>query len=280
MVRPVAFDTQNISPLRAKVIDFIESKGFVAFIMWVIILNAITLGLETDEGIMAKYAHILHIVDKVFLGIFIVEVVGKLIAYRLPFFKVGWNVFDFIVVAISLIPSSGPFVVIRAFRVLRVLRIMSVVPQMRNVITALLDAIPGMTSIAMVLMVVFYVSAVLATQIFGADPAPEMKELFGTIPSSMYSLFQVMTLEGWADSIANPTLKHFPWALAFFIPFIVLTSFAVLNLFIGIIVDAMQNIYKKEALEHIEEDPIHQQIQILRQEISELKSLIKEEKAK
>lgn len=276
MVRPVDFDESNVSGLRACAVRLVESKKFVAFVMWVIVFNAITLGLETDSGMVTKYGTYLHVLDKAFLAIFIFELLTKLFAYRLSFFKVGWNVFDFIVVGISLVPASGPFVVIRAFRVLRVLRIMSVVPQMRNVITALLDAIPGMTSIAMVLMVVFYVSSVMATQIFGTHSDPQMQELFGSISSSMYSLFQMMTLENWAEGIATPTLEHFPWALVFFIPFIVVTSFAVLNLFIGIIVDAMQNIYKKEAIEHIDEDPIHQQIQILREEVRELKEFLKE----
>jgi voltage-gated sodium channel len=140
-----------------------------------------------------------------------------------------------------------------------------------------------MTSIVAVLMIIFYVAAVLATKIFGAYPDPSMYDMYGTIGSSMYTLFTVMTLEGWSENIAEPTMVFFPWAWAFFVPFIIITSFAVLNLFIGIIVDAMNIIQGKDlekegddiiAETHKQTEIIHSDIDVLRGEVAELKALL------
>ena len=185
---------------------------------------------------------------------FVAELVAKLIVYRWRFFRSGWNVFDFIIVGISLVPASGNLSVLRALRILRVLRLLSVVPDLRKVIEALLRAVPGMSSIVAVLMLVFYVSAVLSTKLFGLevhpdDTAGDMQEWFGTIGASMYSLFQIMTLESWSMGIVRPTMELYPWAWVFFVPFIILTSFAVLNLFIAIIVNAMQSQHDAEQAE-------------------------------
>lgn len=233
-------DLESLSPLRRKAAVFIESQSVVRFIIGLILINAITLGLETDKDISAQFGAQLYVFDKVMLSIFTVEIGLKLFAYRWHFFKSGWNVFDFLIVAIAWVPASGPLSVLRAFRILRILRLLSVVPQMRRVISALGHSIPGMSSVIGVLVLIFYVCAVLATKLFGQHPDPNMQEWFGTIGASGYTLFQIMTLESWSMGIVRPTLEIFPWAGLFFIPFIIITSFAVLNLFIGIIVDAMQ----------------------------------------
>jgi len=172
--------------------------------------------------------------------VFTLELLIKFYAYRLSFFRSGWNIFDLLIVAIAWIPASGSLAVLRTLRILRVLRLLSVVPQMRRVISAIGHSIPGMISVIGVLGIVFYVSAVLTTKLFGQHPDPDMQAWFGTIGSSAYTLFQIMTLESWSMGIVRPVMAHFPWAWLFFVPFIIITSFAVLNLFIGIIVDAMQ----------------------------------------
>jgi voltage-gated sodium channel len=182
----------------------------------------------------------------VILLIFTIELVLKLIVYRAQFFKSGWNWFDFIIVAISWAPTSGALSVLRAFRILRVLRLFSVVPQMRRVIGALGHSLPGMASVIGVLGIIFYVSAVLATKLFGQHPDANMQEWFGSIGASAYTLFQIMTLESWSMGIVRPTMELFPQSWLFFVPFIIITSFAVLNLFIGIIVDAMQVMHEEE----------------------------------
>lgn len=229
----------------SKLTSLVEAQWFQNFLVAVILFNAITLGLETTQ-FGKDNAAILHKIDFVILLIFTIELILKLVVYRLKFFKSGWNWFDLIIVAVSWVPSSGPLSVLRAFRILRVLRLFSIVPQMRRVIGALGHSLPGMASVIGVLGIVFYVSAVLTTKLFGQHPDPNMQEWFGSIGASAYTLFQVMTLESWSMGIVRPTMELFPQSWLFFVPFIIITSFAVLNLFIGIIVDAMQVMHEEE----------------------------------
>ena len=236
--------------LTNKIQHLVEHNRFVQFITLLILINAVTLGLETDKDIVSKYGSILFTIDKIILVIFTIELLLKFYAYRFGFFKSGWNIFDLIIVTIAWIPASGPLSVLRALRILRILRLLSVVPQMRRVISALGHSIPGMASVVAVLCLIFYVSAVLTTKLFGTHPDPNMQEWFGTIGDSAYSLFQIMTLESWSMGIVRPTMEFFPLAWLFFVPFIIVTSFAVLNLFIGIIVDAMQVMHEMPNEQH------------------------------
>jgi voltage-gated sodium channel len=226
----------NAPDWRQKLGALVESRRFQNFIVGVILFNALTLGLETSDTLMENIGTVLLVLDKLALTIFVIEIILKLLAHGSQFFRDGWNVFDFIIVGIALIPSAGALSVLRTFRILRVFRLMSVVPSMRKVVGALVSALPGMGSIASVLTLVFYIGAVLATKLFGAS----FPDFFGTIGKSMFSLFQVMTLESWSMSIVRPVMDVYPWAWMFFVPFIIVTTFAVLNLFIGVIVDAMQ----------------------------------------
>ena len=218
----------------------IENKYFVTFITIVIIINAITLGLETSPEIKAEFGVILSLIDKIALTIFTIELITKILVYKLRFFKDGWNIFDFLIVAVSLIPASGPFSVLRAFRIFRTLRLLSIVPSMKRIIQAIFISIPGILSVGTIIILIFYISSVLTTTFFGE----RFYEWFGTIGNSMYTLFQIMTLESWSMGIVRPVMKEFPLAWLFFVPFILVTTFAILNLFIGIIVDAMQQISK------------------------------------
>lgn len=263
--------TSKSKTLRQSALDLCEHPLFFGFITAVILINAITLGLETSDRMVEKFGPTLYLLDKIALNIFILEIAIKLFAYRLSFFKRGWNVFDFIIVAISLIPAVGSLSVLRALRVLRVLRLISVVPEMRRVINALLSSIPGMTSIIAVLGIIFYVSAVLTTKLFSGHPDAAISERFDTIPSSLYSLFQLMTLEGWSDDIVAPVMEAYPYSGLFFFPFIIITSFAVLNLFIGVIVDAI-GIMKEE-----EEQ---KELDIIKHDLAEIKALLKPTKTK
>lgn len=261
-----------VSGPRAKLTIWLESATFTNVIVALILINAAVLGLETNDALRRDYWEILHLVDQAILSVFVVELCLKFYAYRAAFFRSGWNWFDLVIVGISLLPASGPFAVLRVLRVFRVMRLISVIPQMRLVIGALLGALPGMATIVAVLVVFFYVAAILATQAFGTHPDPVMQELFGSFGASLYSLFQVMTLEGWAENIVNPTRKLFPWALYFFIPFIVITTFAVLNLFIGVIVDSMETIRRKP--QHDNEQLMIEEIRSLREEIGLLRRQI------
>lgn len=221
----------------ARLTAFIESGLFRNFILGLIVLNALTMGLETFPFEAAWFIAILPIVDDVVVTVFVVELTLKLIAYRHRFFASGWNWFDLVVIGVSVLPDAGGFSVLRSLRILRAFRLFSVMPEMRRVVEALLKAIPGMGAIMTVLGLIFYVFAVMAVKLFG-DTNPD---IFGTLGESAITLFQVMTLEGWATEVQNPVREFHDWAWAFFLLFIILTSFAVLNLFIAIIVDSLQS---------------------------------------
>ncbi|MCG8510656.1 MAG: ion transporter, partial [Rhodospirillales bacterium] len=228
--------------LRVSLGQWVEGDRFQRFIITLIVLNGISLGLETWPVAVDVAGPALAAFDKTVLAIFVFEIAAKL-AYRgWGFFRNGWNLFDFVIVGVALVPAAGPFAVMRALRILRVLRLVSAVPAMRRVIAALLTAIPGLFAVGSIILLCFYVGAVLATKLFGV----QFPEWFGSIGASMYSLFQIMTLESWSMGIVRPVMEVFPYAWLFFVPFIVATSFAILNLFIGIIVDAMQTVHKME----------------------------------
>ena len=272
--------SDKIALLSEKLGQFVEGRPMQNFIIVLIILYAVTLGLETDTDIVQQFGTALHTFDTIILAVFAFEIMSKLIYRRLAFFKNGWNIFDFIIVGIALIPSSGPFSVLRTLRIFRAMRLLSVVPSMRKVTQALFSAIPGILSVGSMILLIFYVSAVLSTNLFGS----EFAQWFGTIGRSMFTLFQIMTLESWSMGIVRPVMENFSWAWAFFVPFILVTSFAVLNLFIGIIVDAMQtqNSAKKEArvedANETQKRDLRGEIINLKKEVQELSALIKGEK--
>lgn len=226
---------RDVEPWRIRLAEWIESPRIQNFIIGVILFNAVILGLETDRALMARHGSTLLFLDKLCLVIFCVEIISRLLAYRFAFWKSGWNIFDFFVVAIALVPGAGPWAVLRSLRVLRVMRLLTVVPALRRVVAAFLHSIPGLSGVMLLMAVFLYTSAVLATNLFG-DKFPEW---FGSMGGSLFSLFQILTLEGWAD-IARAVMEPYPWAPLFFVPFIIITTFTVLNLFIGIIVSAMQ----------------------------------------
>lgn len=259
--------------LRVRVRTFIEHARTQQVIIALILVNAAILGLETSDAVMAAIGPTLIALDRALLTVFVVEITLRLYAHRGAFFRDPWSVFDFVVVAIALIPASGPFAVLRALRVLRVLRLLTMVPSMRRVVGALLAAIPGLGSIAAVLLIIYYVFGVIATKLF-ADAFPQW---FGTLGESLYTLFQVMTLESWSMGIARPVMEQYPYAWAFFVPFILVATFTMLNLFIAIIVNAMQTFGQgpeSAAAALPAEGPAQAELRQLREEIAELKALL------
>lgn len=255
---------------RGKLAAFLKSRRFEVFITTVIVANAITLGLETSSMVMAHVGPALLAFDSAVLAIFVVEIVLKLLAFGRGFFRDPWNWFDSIIVGIALAPTTGAFSVLRALRILRILRLISVVPSLKRVVGALLGALPGMGSIVALMGLVFYVFSVMATKLFGAA----FPQWFGTVGESAYSLFQIMTLESWSMGIVRPVMESFPWAWAFFVPFILSTSFVVLNLFIGIIVSAMQAEHEVEA--EAERADLHEQNAAILQEVRALRAELAE----
>lgn len=253
---------------------FIESAPFRHGVTALILINAAILGLQT-YGWRFEVEQALTYADKAIIAVFVVEIVFKLVVYRLSFFRSGWNWFDFLVVAISVIPAAGAFSVLRALRVLRLFRLFSVVPEMRSVVEALARAIPGMGAIMLVLGVIFYVGAVMAAKLFaGTHP-----EFFENVGASAFTLFQVMTLESWSMAVARPVIEQHPFAWIFFVGFIVLTSFAVLNLFIAVIVDSMQSKHfdaetERQNEAHDEREHLLEEVKAMRAELAELRRLL------
>ena len=260
---------------RTRIATWVEGRRAQAFITALIVLNAVTLGLETSPAIRAEYGQPLVVFDAFVLTVFVLEIAAKLYGRGRAFFSDPWNVFDFLVVGIALVPASGPFSVLRALRILRIMRLVSVVPQMRRVTQALVLAIPGMAPIIGLIAIIFYVAAVIATSFFGSTFAP----WFGSVGESMYTLFQIMTLESWSMGIVRPVMVEYPYAWIFFVPFIVITSFAVINLFIGVIVDAMQTQHEQEAAEveehvHADAATLRDEIVLLRGEVTALREAL------
>lgn len=268
---------------RQRLASRIESPRAQTVLIALILVNAAVLGLETSPSIMATWGGLLLGLDAAILAVFVVEIGLRLAVHGARFFRDPWSVFDFIVVAIALVPASGPFSVLRALRVLRVMRLLTFVPSMRRVVGGLLAAIPGLGSVFAVILLIFYVGAVMTTRLFGA----EFPEWFGSIGASAYTLFQVMTLESWSMGIARPVMETFPYAWAFFVPFILIATFTMLNLFIAVIVNAIQAEHDAEhAVEvkqiesvvsaHADEraDAIQEELRALRAEVARLAALL------
>jgi len=251
-----------------------ENPIFQRTIIVLIVVNAITLGLETSKEAMERAGTIISTLDNIILGIFVIELAVRIVAYGRDFFRDPWSIFDFIVVSVALVPATEHFSVLRALRVLRVLRLATAVPQMRRVVEALLSAVPGLGAVVAILVLIFYVAGVMATQLFG-DAFPQW---FGTIGKSVYSLFQIMTLESWSMGIVRPVMKVYPYAWGFFVPFILIATFTMLNLFIAVVVNAMQSKYHEVEAEHAqvahaERASLLVEVKALRGEIQELTAL-------
>ncbi len=246
-------------------------------VMTLIIVNAIILGLETSKSVMDRFGPILEFVDHVILAVFVAELAARIAVHRLAFFRDPWSVFDFFVVGIALVPASEQFSVLRALRVLRILRLITAVPALRRVVAGLIASLPGMGSIVLLIGLLYYVFAVMATKMYGEDfPA-----LFGSLGASLFTLFTVMTLEGWVDGVVKPVMEKFPYAWIFFFIYIIICTFMVLNLFIGVVVNAMQDINAAAEKDErdaerkmIEEEtgPIFQEIQKLRTEMADMRA--------
>ena len=228
---------------RARLAEWLDRPIIRNAIIAVILFNAVILGMETSPAIMAAAGPVILTLDRICLAIFVVELVLKLVALGPRFFRSGWNIFDFVIVGIALAPGAQGLSVLRALRILRVLRIVSAVPSLRRVVEGLLSALPGMGSVFLLMSIIFYIGAVMATKLFGAS----FPEWFGSIGASLYTLFQVMTLESWSMGIVRPVLAVYPYAWAFFVPFIMVTTFAVVNLIVGLVVNSMQEAHSVES---------------------------------
>ena len=255
--------------MREKIYNLVESPKFKNFILAVILINGLTMGLETYDSVMESFGPYFMAFERMVIIIFIIEIILRIYAHRVAFFKDGWSIFDLIIVLISLAPANESFEIFRILRVFRLFRIITVAPQMRKIVTALISIIPGMASIAGLMSILFYISAIIASQLFGE----RFPEWFGDLSSSLYTLFQVMTLESWSMGIARPVMEVYPYAWMFFIPFIFIVTFIMINLIVAVVVDVMNNI-EDDKIEETSKKEISE-IELLRQEILELKELVK-----
>lgn len=235
--------TRDFTTTRQILADWLDRPRIRQFIIGVIIFNAILLGLETPPEVMGTAGTIILTLDWICLAIFVIEIALKLVAHGARFFRSGWNVFDFLIVGIALMPATHGLSVLRALRILRVLRVISAAPRLRRVVEGFVTALPGMGSVFLLMGIIFYIGAVMATKLFGAS----FPEWFGTLGASFYSLFQIMTLESWSMGIVRPVMDVYPYAWLFFVPFIMVTTFAVVNLLVGLIVNSMQDAHAEES---------------------------------
>ncbi len=222
---------------RTRLQEFLDRPVVRNTILGVILFNA------ASPTLMSRWGPLIVALDLACLAVFVVEIALKLVAHRLAFFRSGWNVFDFVIVGIALIPGAQTLSVLRALRILRLLRVISVAPRLRRVVEGFISALPGMGSVFLLMAIIFYIGAVMATKLFAAS----FPDWFGTLGRSAYTLFQIMTLEGWSDGVVRPVMEVYPYAWAFFLPFILITTFAVVNLLVGLIVNSMQDAHAEEA---------------------------------
>lgn len=234
--------------IRKKLKGYFESKVFQNSIVILIITNSIMIGFETSPAVMNQFGEFIDLFDLIILGIFSLEIVLKIYVYRLSFFKSPWNLFDFAIIAISILPAAGSFSVFRALRIVRTLRLLKSIPKLRIIIESLLHSLPSIGWIAVLLAIVFYTFAIIGTTQFGA----EHPKYFGDLSKSFYSLFQIMTLESWSSGIARPIISNTPLAGLYFVTFILIATYTTLNVFIAIVVNTMNEVSLKDLKEEEE----------------------------
>ena len=269
--------------LKGKLKQFIEHDYTNNFILAVIIYNAIVLGLMTYPSICNYIGSFLQVSCFICVIIFTIEMFIKLYVYGIKFFKDGWNNFDFILVAISWIPTGGVFSSFRAFRVLRALRALRLVTRLqklRLIVQAIIDAIPNVFWACLLLMLIFYIFAIMGTTLY----AENYPQYFGTIGKTMATLFQMVTLDDWAAGIARPITADNPFGWIYFITFILISSFIVMNVIVGVIVNAIGEISEKSKLmkerKNIKsKSDLERELNKLRRQIAKVELLIQASKS-
>ncbi len=231
--------------MREQLAVWLDQPRVRNFIIGVIVINAILLGMETSQTLMHQAGGLITTLDMICLVIFVIELALKLFALGPRFFRNGWNIFDFLIVGVSLMPGAQSLSVLRALRIMRLLRVISAAPRLQRVVEGFITALPGMGSVFLLMAMIFYIGSVMATKLF----AESFPQWFGSLGQSAYSLFQIMTLESWSMGIVRPVMEVYPYAWGFFVPFIMMTTFAVVNLLVGLIVNSMQDAHGAEESE-------------------------------
>lgn len=254
----------------------VESRFFQVFIILVILANAAIIGMETYPSMVQLYGSELHIGDKICLYIFVLEILLKMIACGSRpqnFFKSGWNIFDFVIVAAAFMPGlQGQVTILRLVRLLRVLRLLTTLPGLQVLVLALLHSVPRIGQMALLASLLFYIYAVVGQTLFSAhDP-----QHWATLHVSLLSLFRTLTLEDWTDLMYTAMELH-PWAWLFFVSFVLLGTFIIFNMLIGIILASMEEAKERVLREHlsVEELGVHDRIRTIKEELDELERALK-----
>jgi voltage-gated sodium channel len=236
----------------------VDSRWFEPAMIGLIIFNGVLIGLETSHAFMERYDRLLHLGNDIILAIFIIEALLKLTAVAPRFslyFGNGWNLFDFTVILASLIPATEEFALVaRLVRVLRVLRLISTVPQLRLIVATLVRSIPSMGHVILLMSIILYIYAVTGFHLFHEHD----EEHWGTLGAALLTLFQMVTLEGWVD-VMDIAMEAMPWSWIYFVTFILIGTFIVLNLFIAIVINNL-DASKAAELEELREPVTHEEI--------------------
>lgn len=253
--------------------NLVQSSRFSNFIIIVVLVNSIVLGLQTSPSITEHIGHFLNILDKVCLYIFVLEALIKISSFRLKYFKNGWNCFDFLIVLFSLLadfPALSSLRVLRIIRVFRAFKLISGTKHLQTIVSVIGKSIPSISWTILLLLIIYYVFAIIGTTLFGEV----FSAWFGSIGKSMYSLFQIMTLESWSMGISRPVMNVYPYAWAFFIPFILITSFVVLNVLVGIVVNSFGEITSSKSQITTKEKVFLKEIEIIKHHLDNLETMV------
>lgn len=229
----------TLSRGRSLCLLLVKDPRFGRTIIGLILLNALILGLETSATLNAEYGEWFGLGHDLILMAFIFEALVKIaaVAPRLRlYFADGWNLFDFSVIVLSLLPATGELAMVaRLARLLRVLRLISSIPELRLIVATLMRSIPSMGNIMLLMSIIFYIYAIAGFQLFHQhDP-----EHWGSLGISLLTLFRIVTLEDWTDVMYN-AMQVMPWAWIYFVSFVIMGTFVIINLFIAVVLNNLE----------------------------------------
>ncbi|AST98008.1 ion transporter [Shouchella clausii] len=257
--------------LKDKFAMVVNHKTFQATIIILILFNAILVGLETYPSIYETNRHFFHFMDRTLLWLFTIEIAMRFAAEGRSFFRKGWNWFDVVIVLAGHVFVGGHFVtVLRILRVLRVLRAVSVVPSLRRLVDALIMTIPSLANILILMGIFLYIFAVIGTMLF-SELSPEY---FGNLQRTILTLFQIVTLDSWSSGLMRPLMEFNQWVWVYFVSFVLVGTFIIFNLFIGVIVNNVEKANKEET-----ENAHSRELETIQRQLDELKEMLKKERS-
>ncbi len=261
---------ENIEKLR-------DSKWFSNLTTAIIIIYASILGFKTIGDVSSSYSALWIIVDYAINLYFVFEITIKMLAEKkfINFFKSKWNIFDFVIVVITLLPleSSGYAAVARLMRVFKILRLFTARPELKAILDMLIKAIPAIIDIVILMFIIFYIYAIIGSFFFSELPSGLWEDFL----ISMLTLFRVLTFEDWTD-VMYEAMEVYPWAWVYFVTFIIIAAFVFFNLFVAVIIGEMQKLQEKDMKDELHED--HEKLDLVLEEVRALRLELKKIKYK